>query len=378
MSPRGGERRGESKSDGTRHESAPKQQGDTHDPTSLSDIPSLWLYASADEIAAAVESHRATILRALDRQGFSVDTAERAFELAAGNVYRSKPDVTAGRSLARWLRRTAFHRARELAAREVTAVLADVDPDVLTADDPADEVYARLALGAVLRDVDRLTINERNAILRPIHAELVKMGHPGAAQLALYLESQPPPTRALEYKRLERARARLRRMPRRFIGIPPLTLSSGRIRAIRTILDGASLAQVVGMAVVAVVITSVSSPGGVGDKARSASSSPEAVVLLQLAVDAAIPHPSAAAPITTNIASAAHHRPTPPDAPSAPTAAGLQSPRLPVSDSRVREVPLRPDAPLMCAHNAGPVQSVCVIHPLRQDPSGGDVVRVEI
>ena len=355
---------------------ASDHEADAHDPTSQSGLPSVWLYATEPEIAAAVESHRSMILRSLRRQRFSPEIAERAFELAVRNLYRSRPPVAAGRSLVRWLRLVAFHRATDLAAREVTAVLSPVVPDVATSDDVGEQVHERLELAAVLRDVERLRVHERYAVLRVIHRELVRMGHPGAQAISRSLEKAEPAVRALEYKRLERARVRLRQLPRRFVVLPGVVRWTLRLRCV----GGASGGQLVGAACVAVVMTSMPILGAsVGFQHGKSTSPTLATALEQFGAETAIVTPPVGATaLGTVITSNESSRPESPEDHRPDGATQFRSPRLPVSESGVQETPSRPDAPLVCVRNAGPVEVACAMHPLRHDVSSGDVLRVEI
>lgn len=362
---------GEAQDGSTSHE-----QSQTHVQSSPRVAPdSVQFYASEMEIAAFFESQKATVVRALLRQHFTEETAEEAFDLAVVNLYRSRPPVAGpDAGLARWLRKAAFHRAKELRERagsvevELVAHVEDRPAD----DSDHDALHWRETLQSVMARVATLRPEDRDAVLGVVQRELADMGEDEqAARLAAFLAREEQPDRDLTYTRLHRARTKLRRYPGRLIALLP-----GRWwRRLRAALDTPVAAAGVGLA--AVVIATAPPAGSIADqRGGAAETSVDVARLVQVASDggalAALASPSNVAPEPPSKAVS----PTGPMATSPPST--FRTPPLPVSETAVAKHPRPPgDASLACLRNLGPLTAACVRHPLAPDPLGSEAATVE-
>lgn len=361
----------------TNEGSPSREQSETHRQTTPSVSPDhASFYASAEEIAAALESHRATVVRSLRRQRFSRETAEEAFDLALVNFYRSRPSIGGpSAALARWLRRAAFHRANELRDRmgsiEVE-LMADVD------DRPADDhdqeaLHWRLTLRAVMARVFRLRPEDRDAVLGVVQRELADMGEEEeAARLAAFLTREGPTDRDLNYMRLHRARTKLRRFRGRLAVVP-----LGRWwRRVRMAVEYPAAAAA-GMGVAAMVVVATVSPARSTDEPTKTSVETGIPVRAEAAVPDGASGQHQRVPVRDSPESTGSS--PRPDVAQAPRyEATLRTPPLPVSDTNVEKHPRPPgDKSIVCVRNAGPVASACVRHPLAPDPLSSEAVTIE-
>lgn len=370
VSGNGDEKQGERQS---REEQRPPKDGlGPHDDSSgRSPVRSFWLYASPDDIAAAVESHRAAIvesLRRYRRTRFSAATADEAFDRAVIDLFHYRPSAESpGPPLRRWLRRVAFHRATEVKRRCISEDLLSVlDEGLAPSVEPPDEgVIARAELQAVIGRVLRMRPEDRDVVLRVVQLELEREGAEHvAARLQRFLDSREQPDAELAYKRLSRSREVLRRFRSQLAG---LALTGRAAPQIGSLAPVRVFTAVVSVAVASTVLAEppntsmaegvrVSSGGDAPGTQQVRGSSTTETPTYSLGTSAVVRRRSAADGVQLEPTRAQEQ------------SSGSRTPPLPGSASVVANHPAPSGPrPLLCVHNAGPVRSACIFYP---DPSG--------
>ncbi len=332
---------------------------------------SIWLYAGASEIAAALESHRTATVRALQQAGFTRQISDEAFDLAIVNFYRSQPEIlNLSNALARWVRRTAYHRAKELRNREVVRVLMPHLPDRMDPSGAEELVDSRAALRSVLEAVGRLRPEYRDAVLTVIYDQLIAMGldGPHVSALARHLELHEM-HRPHRHQRLHRARTLLRRIQRGLVALPPAwALRRTKLIVVGTNAIGAASVGVVALAAI-VALAPSETKGFVPGSARLAERTMPSLARVPETVDHG--GPNAPTAVRQRTPSQQHGARAEPSA-QRPI---LRTPSLPLSRLGVEatEHERSPgDRTLLCARDE--LASVCIKHPLADSPSMGEAI----
>lgn len=324
---------------------------------------SLWLYASDADIAAALGSHRSTVIRSLRRRGFTRTTVEEAFDAAVVTLYRLRPALAScGQPLGRWLRQAAYHRAVDLVRSAGPGeLLMPTVPEVPDAGGPDTVVEARLALAAVLARVAAMRPADRNAVLIVLQQELADMGEPDqAAALTAFLADHTTASRESSYMRLSRARARLRRIRGTFTVLPVAAWS-------RTRLTGTARPLVAGVGVATAVLATqlrVIPPSSPTEGRRTVVQIRSDEGLAPLPGDPSTPKRMTGLYTDLDSTSFVRFGRGRPSGGSGQSSS-FQTPPLPVSGSGVRNHPRPPgDKSVLCVRDAGPLTSACLRHPL--------------